>query len=96
MGRLKACPDCMYVMVLQKMMLFYNDKNISTEVSLKGSKRISDFDKVYGVRFDHFYMARLRECRVKIYDNGEMVRTELARGPLKHCRNWKSFSILSN
>ena len=29
-------------------------KNISTEVSLKGSKRISDFNKVYGVFFAHF------------------------------------------
>ena len=58
-------------------------------------------------RFDHFYIVDFHlaltfpdrdlwnEGRVKIY-NVKMVKTEMARGPLKLCQNQKSFWILSN
>ena len=40
-------------------------------------------------------MAGLRVGRVKIY-NVKRVKTEVALGPLKLCRNQKSFWVLSN
>ena len=58
-------------------------------------------------RFDHFYIVYFHSAPtfldwdlrskgwVKIY-NVKMVKTEMARGPPKLCRNQKSFWILSN
>ena len=106
-------PVWLCIRVFQKTKLFqenqkYNPPRISLGVSLKGSKRTFDFNKVYGCLEPHPswpllhcrfslgpHMAGLRVGRVKIY-NIKQVKTEVARGTPKLCRNQKSFWILSN
>ena len=93
---------------LRKKTLFFNNNkkrnppSISLGVSLEGSTRILDFDKVQVCIllvqlsiFTLYIFTRpgLREDRVKTY-NVKLVKTEMARSTTKLCWNQKSFWIL--